>query len=453
MNHRDMAETCSTIRRLLLLAWAPAAWAGCADPAVLQPRVMPTCVVAPSLLGQPFPIDLGGAFASLRPEPYQLLNSANDGPVTAFDGSVWVVAGLAGMPDDTAFAGIAATRLGCDGSVETPAFRVNTSPATQALWEPTLSADHGRVAIAWEANPLPDDTGGGLFYRLFDSQGASLFSAPRDLPFSANDFAREVYVTALDDGFVLSATTGVGNWESLLAPYMQRIDDSGDAVGAASVLLPGSDGHIQHVHPLVTALDDDTLIFDWTEESFFDVVGSFQAMVPAGASALSVAPANASTTGPALGTSMVSGDGHAYLALVDVDTAGDFLGGLHLKDAAAFDPAATRLDLTALGGVASGATVSAMDGGGAAAWIAWDTVPYSGTSGPVTVSLVIQRFGFDGRTWTPGAQVVRHGAMETMTTVQPAISCVGGSTCFVSWAEGSDWWNPDRLVGEFVDLK
>ena len=346
----------------------------------------------------------------------------------AFDGeAVWLAFNVP-EEGDTGLFDVFATRLGCDGSVVTPPFRVNTTiPPNDA--DPTVAVSGDRVLIAWHSDDSSLEHNLDIRYRLFALDGTAVLADDRTLettrggsPVDGNALAPRA-IARSGGGFWLAGMRGIADAPGFQI-FVQAIALDGTLDGEA---LDFIEPEASQSNPDV-AEDGDDLVVSWTRAD--TITDRAYVRLPGATTGMDLYPDL-----PPAGTPSLAIDGtRRYAAAQASITATD--PDIYLVS---LDAPADRARAGARGRADHSPVISLAPGGGVLAWyqnvrgLANDLVVASiddATSPPTLGDPVVV---------SPDRPAAPYGV---------AVTRVAPSVWFFAWSTGT---SPDfRVVGRFV---
>lgn len=368
----------------------------------------------------------------------------------AFDGhGTWVVFNL---PEDLANGfDVWALRLGCDGQLVVPPFRVQIqNPGNDT--DPAVAVSGDTVCFAWHC----DDGGNpnlSLRLRTFDLDGQPRMAedAALHLLRSGAEPVANVWMPRLaalpGDGFAVAGVWGLPEAERFQA-FVQRIGPEGQALPgpggqAEEAILPLLEPGVTQMDPALATSADGSAHLAWTRAPDEGAERVQHSRLAPGA--LAFAPAPPVTALPQIeggGASLSAApEGPVYLAFHRQGPEMDIV----LQDASALAEQAPFLVFGAPNRVDHSPAVQAYAGGGALAWFR--------TRRGIRNDLIVRRFAYDGEAFSPASDelVVNPEAPSddhAAAPYAPALVEVGGGVLLVIWSEGV---SPDfRLMARFL---
>lgn len=342
----------------------------------------------------------------------------------AFDGeATWLVFNV---PEEggTGLFDVYAMRLGCDGSIVTPPFVVNTTRAPNDV-DPSIAISEERVLVAWHSDDSTLESNLDIRYRIFVRDGTPLLDEDRVLettrggtPVSGNALAPQVTPRSAG-GFWIAGMRGIEE-AAAFQVFAQAIASDGSLDGDA---LDWIDPASTQSEPTI-AEDADGLNVAWTRTDAFTertwILRSDrdapEELWPADPSAAPALAAEGTRRYAAVQASITMSEQEIFLALVEPPAR---LGRNGRLD---FSP---RVVLTGGGGV-----------------VAW----YRNVAG-LENELVMQPFTDAGGAVTLGEEIIVSGDRPA-APYPPAVTEIADGLGLVVWSSGT---SPDlRLYGRFV---
>lgn len=339
----------------------------------------------------------------------------------AFDGrGVWLVYNL---PDGNAGFDVYMTRLGCDGQVLTPAFRVNTSDANDT--DPDIAIGDDAIYVVWAPDNGSSSNNMDVFYRVFNHDGSPRMASDRALETSYNGNPVEGNVmfpslTALPaGGFAIAAQRGIPAAAGFQA-FVQRLDDDGNLIGPA---IDGyvEDGRYDNFSSMAARANGD-IYLTYVRGEIDQDSEVVQVKIPANASVPEPQPPHviARSNGDMSSFYAVSpDDDRIYLAY-------DYNSNITLMDGADMSGGASFIELGSGGGLDYSPRIVAGIDGGSVFW-------YRNISG-FRNQFMGQSFHYDGSSFTLGTP--RAVCNAEVPPYAPAAAHVDDDIYVIAWSEG-----------------